>query len=233
MTARTLKYEDNLLCSPPKVLASSQEKDEDLKLARTLQEQERAYFMLSQSLSGGSGGYFNETASGSVSPRAADIYATSRASSAEEYTDDEAFARALQQEEEREVMSRLIAAQLGLAGDGAEVESDSELSNSQDESDPDNMSYEYLTAIGELVGTQSRGVTEDVFGALGDTTFQSAKEGTDCCEEEQCVICRVEFESGENLKLLPCQHHYHEGCIRQWLLINKQCPMCSKEVTGC
>eukprot|EP00242_Pyramimonas_sp_CCMP2087_P012652 CAMPEP_0198198048 /NCGR_PEP_ID=MMETSP1445-20131203/1565_1 /TAXON_ID=36898 /ORGANISM="Pyramimonas sp., Strain CCMP2087" /LENGTH=228 /DNA_ID=CAMNT_0043867491 /DNA_START=76 /DNA_END=762 /DNA_ORIENTATION=+ len=228
MTSRTLKFEDNVLYSPPKVLASSQEEDEDLKLARTLQEQERAYFMLSQSLSGGSGGYFNETASGSVSP-----HATDRACSSEEYTDDEAFARALQQEEEREVMSRLIAAQMGLAGVGAEVESDSELFNSQDETDPDNMSYEYLTAIGELVGTQSRGVTEDVFGALGDTSFQSAKEGTDCCEEEQCVICRVEFESGENLKLLPCQHHYHEGCIRQWLIINKQCPMCSKEVTGC
>jgi len=57
----------------------------------------------------------------SVSPRAADLYATSRASSAKEYTDDEAFARALQQEEEREVMSRLIAAQMGLAGEPSRV----------------------------------------------------------------------------------------------------------------
>eukprot|EP00959_Pyramimonas_sp_CCMP1952_P344870 7222767-Pyramimonas_sp.AAC.1 len=30
----------------------------------------------------------------------------------------------------------------------------------QDDADPDNMTYEYLTAIGELVGTESRGISE-------------------------------------------------------------------------
>jgi len=115
-----------------------------------------------------------------------------------------------------------------------DAESDSELSNSQDGTDPDNMSYEYLTAIGELVGTESRGVSEAVIGALGEMTFQSASDGSAGTEEEeQCVICRVEFEEGERLKVLPCAHHYHDECIKQWLAINKQCPMCSKEVPNC
>ena len=37
-----------------------------------------------------------------------------------EHTDDEAFARALQEEEERNMMSRLIAAQMGMAGPSQE-----------------------------------------------------------------------------------------------------------------
>jgi len=37
----------------------------------------------------------------------------------------------------------------------------------------------------------------------------------------RCVICRVEFEDGEKLKLLPCKHQYHGECIEQWLNINK------------
>lgn len=40
-------------------------------------------------------------------------------------------------------------------------------------------------------------------------------------EEEQCAVCRMEFEPGEDLRLLPCSHMYHPACIGQWLHINK------------
>ena len=67
---------------------------------------------------------------------------------------------------------------------------------------------------------------------MGEVTFESAtaaageavEEGrcvTVGVQEEQCVICRVEFENGETLKALPCNHHYHSDCIQQWLNINK------------
>jgi hypothetical protein len=40
-------------------------------------------------------------------------------------------------------------------------------------------------------------------------------------EEEQCAVCRMEFEPGEDLRRLPCSHMYHPACIGQWLHINK------------
>ena len=39
--------------------------------------------------------------------------------------------------------------------------------------------------------------------------------------EEQCAVCRMEFEPGEDVRLLPCSHVYHPDCISQWLHINK------------
>ncbi len=40
-------------------------------------------------------------------------------------------------------------------------------------------------------------------------------------EEEQCAVCRMEFEGGEDVRVLPCAHVYHPPCIEQWLLLNK------------
>lgn len=46
-----------------------------------------------------------------------------------------------------------------------------------------------------------------------------------CChQEEQCVICRMEFEVGEDVKVLPCKHLFHPSCVDQWLQINKVSP---------
>ncbi|MCD7448590.1 hypothetical protein HAX54_044537 [Datura stramonium] len=44
--------------------------------------------------------------------------------------------------------------------------------------------------------------------------------------EEICAICHVEFEHEEIIGTLECGHEYHIGCIKQWLLRKKNCPMC-------
>ena len=36
-------------------------------------------------------------------------------------------------------------------------------------------------------------------------------------EEEQCAVCRMEFEPEEEVVTLPCKHLYHGECIAQWL----------------
>ena len=33
----------------------------------------------------------------------------------------------------------------------------------------------------------------------------------------RCAICCMEFEAGEGLSILPCNHLYHAGCVGQWL----------------
>lgn len=47
-------------------------------------------------------------------------------------------------------------------------------------------------------------------------------------EEEQCAVCRMEFEVGEDVRLLPCSHFYHPACISQWLHFQKvRSPACN------
>uniref|UniRef100_A0A453LG94 RING-type domain-containing protein n=1 Tax=Aegilops tauschii subsp. strangulata TaxID=200361 RepID=A0A453LG94_AEGTS len=101
--------------------------------------------------------------------------------------------------------------------------------DSWQEVDPDEYSYEELVALGEVVGTESRGLSADTLASLPSVTYKT-KDMQDG-NTEQCVICRVEFEEGESLVALPCNHSYHPDCINQWLQINKVCPMCSAEVS--
>ncbi|KVH96716.1 hypothetical protein Ccrd_001193 [Cynara cardunculus var. scolymus] len=98
-----------------------------------------------------------------------------------------------------------------------------------DDVDPDELSYEELLALGEVVGTESRGLSADSIASLRSVVYktQNSHNGS----SETCVICRLDYEDGDNLILLSCKHSYHSECITNWLQINKVCPVCSTEVS--
>ncbi|XP_047981510.1 E3 ubiquitin ligase BIG BROTHER-related-like [Salvia hispanica] len=251
--------------------------DADLALARTLQEQERAYMMLA--MGGGDGipygswgddSYGHENAiydddyddageedyDGSgvevdddESEDAFDVHA--RGEGVEDdnhpaemdpasFSSDEAFARALQDAEEREMAARMLALS-GInemvVGDDEDVDEDEDedeqagiLPDTWDEVDPDELSYEELIALGEVVGTESRGLSADTIASLASVNYKSqdTQEGI----SDSCVICRLDYEDGDALTVLSCKHLYHPECINNWLQINKVCPVCSTEVSN-
>jgi len=44
-----------------------------------------------------------------------------------------------------------------------------------------------------------------------------------------CPICIVEFEEGDDIRLLPCEgkHSFHQQCVDPWLLkLSSSCPIC-------
>ncbi|KXJ96936.1 hypothetical protein Micbo1qcDRAFT_229724 [Microdochium bolleyi] len=42
-----------------------------------------------------------------------------------------------------------------------------------------------------------------------------------------CSICTEDFEVGEDVRVLPCDHNFHPGCIDPWLLkVSGTCPLC-------
>ncbi|KAK8697399.1 hypothetical protein V6N13_113550 [Hibiscus sabdariffa] len=48
---------------------------------------------------------------------------------------------------------------------------------------------------------------------------------------EQCYICLVEYEEGDKIKVLPCQHEFHMTCVDKWLKeIHGVCPLCRGDV---
>ncbi|KHG29072.1 E3 ubiquitin ligase BIG BROTHER-related -like protein [Gossypium arboreum] len=175
--------------------------DADLALARTLQEQD---------------GDEDNNPSAELDPAA--------------FSSDEAFARALQDAEEREMAARLLA----LAGinDREIFTLEDHGGHSQDtweEVDPDELSYEELLALGEVVGTESRGLSADSLASLPSIKYKAGSSQTG--SNDSCVICRVDYDDGDSLTVLSCKHSYHPECINNWLKINKVCPVCSAEVS--
>ena len=49
-------------------------------------------------------------------------------------------------------------------------------------------------------------------------------------EKEKCSIChsflRYTRPNGMATRLVPCGHPFHIECIRRWLLLRGDCPMC-------
>lgn len=46
---------------------------------------------------------------------------------------------------------------------------------------------------------------------------------------ETCPICILDFEDGDDLRVLPCEgrHRFHRDCVDQWLLeLSSSCPLC-------
>lgn len=51
----------------------------------------------------------------------------------------------------------------------------------------------------------------------------------DAIGRETCPICIVDFEEGDDLRVLPCEghHRFHQQCVDQWLLeLSASCPIC-------
>ncbi|TYI94681.1 hypothetical protein E1A91_D02G222200v1 [Gossypium mustelinum] len=258
--------------------------DADLALARTLQEQERAYMMLRMNNDGGSdygsweaGSYLHDDVDdddfgdphdhditdgddededdGEQEDEDEEEYDGTDADDDEDafdvhahaddgdednnpsaeldpaaFSSDEAFARALQDAEEREMAARLLA----LAGinDRGIFTLEDHGGHSQDtweEVDPDELSYEELLALGEVVGTESRGLSADSLASLPSIKYKAGSSQTG--SNDSCVICRVDYDDGDSLTVLSCKHSYHPECINNWLKINKVCPVCSVEVS--
>ena len=45
-----------------------------------------------------------------------------------------------------------------------------------------------------------------------------------------CQICQCDFEAGDHVKVLPCGHDFHCGCIDHWLKDNNSCVLCKAPV---
>ncbi|KIJ67796.1 hypothetical protein HYDPIDRAFT_107293 [Hydnomerulius pinastri MD-312] len=64
----------------------------------------------------------------------------------------------------------------------------------------------------------------------------SAREGDTLMPEsigrETCPICIVDFEEGDDLRVLPCEgkHRFHQACVDPWLLeLSGSCPICRQD----
>ena len=60
---------------------------------------------------------------------------------------------------------------------------------------------------------------------------EESKQGAE--EDDQkncCTICLEEFKTGQEVRVSPCSHTFHIGCIDAWLSIRNVCPNCKQEI---
>eukprot|EP00571_Detonula_confervacea_P009655 CAMPEP_0172317964 /NCGR_PEP_ID=MMETSP1058-20130122/33433_1 /TAXON_ID=83371 /ORGANISM="Detonula confervacea, Strain CCMP 353" /LENGTH=686 /DNA_ID=CAMNT_0013032661 /DNA_START=441 /DNA_END=2501 /DNA_ORIENTATION=- len=63
-------------------------------------------------------------------------------------------------------------------------------------------------------------------GGLCESLLPTKKEDP-YFDHESCSICLDEYEPGEQIRVLPCQHTFHSNCIFPWLTERSPtCPLC-------
>lgn len=50
--------------------------------------------------------------------------------------------------------------------------------------------------------------------------------------EAKCLVCQCDYEEGEQLRRLPCNHCFHQECVDEWLLEKDICPYCRESIVG-
>ncbi|KAF9227339.1 hypothetical protein BS17DRAFT_694766 [Gyrodon lividus] len=77
------------------------------------------------------------------------------------------------------------------------------------------------------VSTAHDGAPHSPTSACGGDTLMPDSIG-----RETCPICIVDFEEGDDLRVLPCEgkHRFHQACVDPWLLeLSGSCPICRQD----
>lgn len=215
---------------------------DDFSLAQVLQDQETVYQSLQRN------GQINvPRVSSSTNSRAnQDCRSAEERNSSDtlsvdpQIANDEALARELQEMEDQFAGTSLGESSVTETGtingiarteNGRTVAGTSaQVSGEEDDVDPDTMTYEELQSLGEAIGAESRGLSDELISYLPSCTYKTGLFSKK--DKQECVICYMAYKNRDRLIILPCQHRYHKDCITRWLKINKACPVCTEEVFG-
>lgn len=46
----------------------------------------------------------------------------------------------------------------------------------------------------------------------------------------ECAICLDNYNIGDKISILSCDHYYHTECLNEWLKKKEECPLCRIEI---
>ena len=124
----------------------------------------------------------------------------------------------------------LAALQAAMAEEDPEEDEAAESDNSHE------MSYDALLRLGERIGDVKEErwafVAQNKIEKIPTLLFHpSMAEGKDENHTEvKCLICQENYEEGEELRCLPCQHCFHKECVDTWLSTKDTCAFCRKSI---
>ncbi|TMW67404.1 hypothetical protein Poli38472_011024 [Pythium oligandrum] len=74
---------------------------------------------------------------------------------------------------------------------------------------------------------RGKGATKEAINRLSTRKFAAAMFPP---EDSSCCICLNDYEPQQELRVLPCEHHFHKECVDEWLIVNSTCPTCRKSI---
>jgi Ring finger domain len=83
--------------------------------------------------------------------------------------------------------------------------------------------------LSPVVGDRSRDVGEGSSSDIPPKTSGRNNVVPASIGREICPICIVDFEEGDDIRVLPCEgkHSFHQQCVDPWLLtLSSSCPIC-------
>ncbi|KAD4178974.1 hypothetical protein R6Q59_022533 [Mikania micrantha] len=80
---------------------------------------------------------------------------------------------------------------------------------------------------GEQFGNKDSRLLDDFISDQVKTRIFTSSGSLPADEEPKiCVICQMDFEDQEKIRVLDCRHEYHVECIKKWLTVKNNCPIC-------
>lgn len=121
----------------------------------------------------------------------------------------------------------------------AEEDPEEEIGEANDSETGDNsheMSYDALLRLGERIGDvkeerwacEAQDKIDKIPTLFFDPSMAEGKEKEHT--EVKCLICQENYEQGEELRRLPCQHCFHKECVDTWLSTKDTCAFCRKSI---
>lgn len=112
---------------------------------------------------------------------------------------------------------------------GNEIEDDNSVGDDEDNMeeedgfflDESEMTYERLLMLDANV--VKKGMTSEQLKEFPVQLYVRSLDG-----EGSCVVCMCDYETGEYVRKLSCNHNFHKACIDKWLDANITCPTCKK-----
>ncbi|KAJ9495881.1 hypothetical protein H2202_008675 [Exophiala xenobiotica] len=92
----------------------------------------------------------------------------------------------------------------------------------------DTKAYELGVKCSVVEVPQAVHVRDSPVGTRDDTNERGARpQFAQENNQAECPVCMQDFVDKDNVRVLPCEHRFHQTCIDRWLLdVSGTCPVC-------
>ncbi|XP_016418242.1 RING finger protein 150-like [Sinocyclocheilus rhinocerous] len=87
-----------------------------------------------------------------------------------------------------------------------------------------------LITFCSLIGQRRLGdAAKKAISQLQVRTIRKGDQETES-DFDNCAVCIEGYKANDVVRILPCRHLFHKGCVDPWLVDHRTCPMCKMNI---